>query len=44
MNKLTAKLWGLEELCSYLEEPGMRICILLLGPPLDQVPGADRLD
>jgi hypothetical protein len=32
MNELTTKLRGLEELCSWLEGPGVRIYSLLLKP------------
>jgi hypothetical protein len=31
MGELVAKFWRLEELCSWLERPGARICDLLLG-------------
>jgi hypothetical protein len=34
MDELVAEFWRLEELCSWLERPGSRICNLLLGPPL----------
>jgi hypothetical protein len=43
MDELVAKLWRLEELCSRLEWPGVRICDLLLGPPLGQARWVDRL-
>jgi hypothetical protein len=43
-NKLVNKFWRLEELCSWLEGPGVRICNLLLGSPSSQVRWADRLD
>jgi hypothetical protein len=33
MIELATKFWRWEELCSRLEGPGTRICILLLGPP-----------
>jgi hypothetical protein len=33
MNELTAKILRLEELCSWLEGPGIRICSLLLSQP-----------
>jgi hypothetical protein len=36
MNELVAKFQRQEELCSWLEGPGMRICDLLLGPPPSQ--------
>jgi hypothetical protein len=43
MDELVAKFWRLEELCSRLEWPSVRICDLLLGPPLGQARWADRL-
>jgi hypothetical protein len=36
MNELTTNFWRLEELCSWLEGPSMRICGLLLGQPPSQ--------
>jgi hypothetical protein len=33
-DELVAKFWTLEELCSWILCPGMRIYDLLLGPPL----------
>jgi hypothetical protein len=44
MDELVAEFWRLEELCSWLEGPSVRICDPLLGPPLDQAQWADRLD
>jgi hypothetical protein len=44
MNVLITKLQGLEELCSQLEGPCVRICSLLLRPPPGQVHCADRLE
>jgi hypothetical protein len=44
MNEVSAKVRGLEELCSWLEGHGMRIWSLLLGPPPGQVCWADRLE
>jgi hypothetical protein len=43
MNELTAKFQKLEELCSWLEGPSMRICSLLLEPPPGQACWADHL-
>jgi hypothetical protein len=42
MDELVAKFQRLEELCSWLERPGMRISDPLLGPSLDQAQWADR--
>jgi hypothetical protein len=36
VDELVAQFWKLEELCSQLEWPGVKICDLLLGPPPDQ--------
>jgi hypothetical protein len=36
MNELTTKFRRLEDLCSWLEGPGARICSLLLELPLGQ--------
>jgi hypothetical protein len=44
MNQLTTKLQGLEELCSRLKGPGMRIYSLLLASPSGQVRWPDRLE
>jgi hypothetical protein len=44
MNELATKFWRLEELCSWLEGPGARICSLFLGPPPGQARWADRLE
>jgi hypothetical protein len=44
LNELTTKLQGLEELCSRLKGPGMRIYILLLASPSGQVRWPDRLE
>jgi hypothetical protein len=41
---LVAKFWRLDELCSWLERSGVRICDLLLGPPLSLAQWADHLD
>jgi hypothetical protein len=43
MNELVAKFQRLEEPCSRLEHPGIRICDLLLGPPLGQGRWVDHL-
>jgi hypothetical protein len=43
-DELVAQFQKLEELCSRLEWPGVRICDLLLRPPPDQARWADRLD
>jgi hypothetical protein len=43
IGKLAAMFWGLEETCSRLEEPGGKICSLLLGPSSGQARWADRL-
>jgi hypothetical protein len=42
MDELVAKFQRLEELCSWLERPSMRISDLLLGSSLDQAQWADR--
>jgi hypothetical protein len=44
MNELTTKFWRLNELCSWLEGPGVRICSLLLGPQSSQALWVDRLE
>jgi hypothetical protein len=44
VDELVAQFQKLEELCSWLERPGVRICDLLLGPSPDQARWADRLD
>jgi hypothetical protein len=33
VDALAAEFWKLEEWCSWLKHPGVRICDLLLGPP-----------
>jgi hypothetical protein len=43
INKLVAKFWRREELCSWHEGPGVRICNLLLGPPPSQARWVDHL-
>jgi hypothetical protein len=43
-NELVAKFQRLEELCSWLEGHGARICGLLVGPPASQDRWVDRLD
>jgi hypothetical protein len=44
MNELATKFWRLEELCSRLEGPGVRIYSTLLGPPPGQACWADSLE
>jgi hypothetical protein len=44
VGELVAEFQMLEELCSRLERPGVRICDLLLGLPLGLARWADRLD
>jgi hypothetical protein len=44
MDELVAEFQRLEELCSLHECPSMRICDLLLGPPLGQARWANHLD
>jgi hypothetical protein len=44
VGELVTEFYRLEELCSRLERPGVRICDLLLGLPLGQARWADRLD
>jgi hypothetical protein len=44
MNKLAAKFWRLEELCSRPEGPGKRIYNLLLRPPPGQARWANCLE
>jgi hypothetical protein len=44
MNELAAKFWRLEDLCSRLEGPDMRICSLLLMPPPGQARWVDYLE
>jgi hypothetical protein len=36
VGELVAKFWRLEERCSRLEWPSVRVCHLLLGPPPSQ--------
>jgi hypothetical protein len=35
-NEPVVQFWRMEELCSWFEWPGLRICNLLLKPPPDQ--------
>jgi hypothetical protein len=44
VDELVAEFWKLEERCSRLERPGMRIYDLLLRPPYGQARLADRLE
>jgi hypothetical protein len=44
VGELVAKFLRLEELCSWLEWPGVRIWDLVLGPPFGRARWADRLD
>jgi hypothetical protein len=44
MNELTAKFHELEELCSQLKGPSMRICNLLIGPSPGQACWVDQLE
>jgi hypothetical protein len=44
MNELTTKFQELEELCSWINGPGVRICILLLVPLPGHARGADPLE
>jgi hypothetical protein len=44
VSKLTTKFRKLEELCSWLDESGTKICSLLLGPPPGQARWADCLE
>jgi hypothetical protein len=43
-DELVTQFRKLEELCSWLEWPGAKICELLLRPPPDQARVADHLD
>jgi hypothetical protein len=43
MNDLVAKFWRREELCSWLEGPGVMICDLLLRPLPSQARWANHL-
>jgi hypothetical protein len=44
MNELVAKFQSLEELSSWLEGLGARMCALLIGPSASQARWAERLD
>jgi hypothetical protein len=44
VSELVAEFQKLEEWSSFLEQPGVRICDLLLGPPSGRVRLADRLE
>jgi hypothetical protein len=44
VSKQVAKFYKLEEWRSWLQRPTMRICHLLLGPPLDGAQLDDHLD
>jgi hypothetical protein len=44
MSELAGQFQRLEELCSRLEGPGVRICDQLLGPSPGQAHWADRLE
>jgi hypothetical protein len=44
VGELAAEFWKLEELCSWLEQLGTRICDLLLGLPFGWARWADHLD